>query len=210
MGEEWSRNEREKINSPPYNKRRSLAEGGDILPVQYTAMNIANFFIQLVQSISDDTIDNLKLNKILYYTQGWSLVRLGRPLFTDEIHAWEYGPVVPAVYHQFKVCKNQPIGEVEDTFDESILSSKELDLLIDVYRKYGKYTGVALKNMTHMPGTPWEVIYERGKNNVITLESMDRYFRKEALSAFEIDSLGIPVITAVPPAWDSNEDAIYD
>jgi uncharacterized phage-associated protein len=54
----------------------------------------------------------MKLQKLVYYSQAWSLVWDESPLFEDDIQAWAYGPVVPVLYGyhkgQFKVD--------EDTF----------------------------------------------------------------------------------------------
>ena len=111
---------------------------------RYTALDIANFYVQLANDIPNDSIDNLKLNKLCYYAQAWSLARLGHPLFDDAIEAWMYGPVIPAVYYAFKACGKKPIEEPVDHFDESRLSSEELSLLTDVYMTYGKYSSTGL------------------------------------------------------------------
>ena len=47
----------------------------------FSALDIANFYVQLSHGISGDSIDNLKLNKILFFAQGWSLVKLGRSIY---------------------------------------------------------------------------------------------------------------------------------
>lgn len=57
-----------------------------------SVFDVANFFIE-VSPAFDDNMTQMKLYKMLYYAQGWSLVKLGRPLFDDEIQAWDYGPV---------------------------------------------------------------------------------------------------------------------
>lgn len=70
----------------------------------FKALDIANLYIDLANSIPGDYIDNLKLNKICYYAQAWCCVKLGHPLFDDEIQAWDYGPLIPDVYHTYKIC----------------------------------------------------------------------------------------------------------
>lgn len=174
-----------------------------------TALDIANFYIQLVHSLPDNSIDNLKLNKLLYYVQGWSLNRLGGVMFQDEIQAWDFGPVIPAVYHRFKTYGARSIEAPEEDFDESRLSTEELELLIDVYRYYGKYTGWALKEMTHESGSPWDLVYEQNKNRIIPVESIKSHFAKGKLPTFKVEELSIPVIKSIPVAWDSAEDAVY-
>ena len=176
----------------------------------YKALDIANFYIQLAIDLSDDSIDNLKINKLLYYAQGFALVILGRPLFGDDIQAWEYGPVIPEVYHTFKCCGRKSIDSPSDEFDEKRLDTSELELLINVYSSYGRYTGWALKEMTHVKNGPWDRVYEPGKNNLISLESMEDYFEKEKLNTFDILRINIPKTKVIPSAWDSDEDQIYE
>jgi uncharacterized phage-associated protein len=47
-------------------------------------------------------MSNLKLQKLMYYAQGFSLVLFNKPLFPERIEAWIHGPVIPAVYHKYK------------------------------------------------------------------------------------------------------------
>lgn len=143
---------------------------------KYTALDIANLYVQLANDIPNDSIDNLKLNKLCYYAQAWSLTRLGYPLFGDEIEAWRYGPVIPAVYSAFKACGKRPIEEPTYHFDESGLSSEELSLLTDVYMTYGKYSSTGLIDKTHEAGSPWRQVYEADKNNPISKPLLTSYF----------------------------------
>ena len=140
------------------------------------ALDIASLFIQLANSLPNDHIDNLKLNKLCYYAQGWHLAKFGEPLFTDAIQAWDYGPLIPEVYYTYRVCGKEPIQEPATDFDESELPRNVLSLLSEVYISYGKYTSAALIDMTHMVGTPWREIYEPKKNNIINNDLIKSYF----------------------------------
>ena len=68
--------------------------------------DVAKFFIGLANEQAEqnqgDLMTNLRLQKLLYFAQGWYLARYGKPLFSDEIEAWTYGPVVPEVYQTYK------------------------------------------------------------------------------------------------------------
>jgi len=178
---------------------------------KFTALDIANFYICAANSTPGDSIDNLKLNKLLYFAQGRFLSELGRPLFSDEIQAWDYGPVVPSVYHTFKICGQHSIESPQADVNETRMTSEEIDLLLDIYDNYGKYTGVALKNMTHKKGTPWQSVYVKGANNVIEPSAMKEWFDKDSdFHRFKLDFSKADIITKCPIAWDSNEDAAYD
>ena len=65
------------------------------------AIDVANFFVDLANSDPDDCMTNLRVNKLLYFAQAWSVVRRNKPLFEEDMQAWKYGPVVPEVYTAF-------------------------------------------------------------------------------------------------------------
>lgn len=144
-----------------------------------TAIDIANFFIYLFQD-DEDGLTNLKLNKLLYYAQGHAMIRLERPLFAEEIQAWPHGPVVKCVYKEFKKNKNTRICEYTGRFDVTDFTDEECELLVDVAREYGKYTGSTLRNMTHKPGSPWEQYYrEEAHDTVIPDFAIKAYFETQ-------------------------------
>lgn len=69
----------------------------------YKVIDIANQLLVKAYRASDgELMTNLKLQKMLYYQQGFHLAYFGTPLFDDEIEAWMYGPVVPSVYNHYK------------------------------------------------------------------------------------------------------------
>lgn len=90
----------------------------------------------------------LRLQKLLYYCQGWGLALLGRPLFRQPLCAWKHGPVVCDVYSLFKgrsdcVRPDQipSTGEVIDRTSASLVGV--------VWREYSRYTPRELVEMTH-------------------------------------------------------------
>ena len=56
-----------------------------------SAHEIAKYFVSLVDEEAGDSISNLKLQKLLYYAQGFSLAFFDRPLFSESIKAWASG-----------------------------------------------------------------------------------------------------------------------
>ena len=91
-----------------------------------------------------------------------------------------------------------------------MIGTDELELLIDVYRNYGRYTGWALKEMTHEKNSPWSHAYKKGENQVISVNSIKEYFSNLSLETFDINSVKLPIIEAIPKSWDSVEDAFLD
>lgn len=139
------------------------------------AIDVAKFFINLAQRQAEidkgDLMTNLRLQKLLYFAQGSYLSRYGKPLFTDAIEAWTFGPVVPSVYHVYKAGgKGVIISEPPST---NAFTEEEYELLLDVAARFGDYSTHALVGMTHEADTPWNQT-ERGAE--IKNESIKAYF----------------------------------
>lgn len=144
------------------------------------ASDAANFFIDAAQRCDAEPMTNLRLQKLMYFAQAWSIVRNGCPLFDEELRAWELGPVVPSVYQKYKICGGNPIADADDAFDYSVFTEEELSVLTDVFVQYGKFTTAQLVNLCHRPGEPWE---KTARNGVITKACMkDAFLRKTPLS----------------------------
>jgi len=119
----------------------------------------------------------MKLQKLVYYSQAWSLVWDECPLFQSRIEAWANGPVVPALYRehkgQFKVS-SWPKG------DSDALSAKAKATIDAVLVFYGGKSSQWLSDLTHSE-RPWQEARgslapgERG-NHVISPASMHEYY----------------------------------
>lgn len=170
-------------------------------------VDAANFFIFASNQIDEDFITNLKLNKLLYYAQGCHLSRTGNPLFSSDIEAWQYGPVIPEIYQKYKVCGKDAIRTVDDDFDSASLDDEELETLLDVMRNYGKYTGSALVSLTHKEGTPWSDTIKSG-NSVISNDKIEQYFKNNPIDRLTLNS---ELVDKLPNDWyDSSEDAEWE
>ena len=145
-----------------------------------TALDIAKFFIGLANAQAElergDPMTNLRLNKFLYFAQGYALGRLGRPLFEDRIEAWDKGPAVPSIYRRYKGSGSNFLKD--EPFDESSVTEEEHNLLIEVFSTFDKYSTSELISITHQPGTPWDCVYEENASNEIPVASIKGYFEK--------------------------------
>ena len=140
------------------------------------AIDIANFFIDVSDFMDEESITNMKVNKLVYFAQAWSLVKFNKKLFNEDIEAWKQGPVIPSVYKAFRTCESKNIEMTIGDYDESIFTAEQLNFLADIALTYGKYTALALRNISDKPGSPWALVYEKKKNNIISPESMTKYF----------------------------------
>jgi uncharacterized phage-associated protein len=119
----------------------------------------------------------MKLQKLVYYSQAWSLVWDDKPLFEEPIQAWINGPVVPELYKTFqgefsvKVCSKG---------DSKKLTDSEKETIDVVLGGYGNKNAQELSDLTHRE-TPWQDTRkglspsERGES-VISLTSIQEYY----------------------------------
>jgi uncharacterized phage-associated protein len=147
-------------------------------PMRYAdARQVAQYILCRRQN-AGDAVTPMQLIKLTYIAQGQMLGRHGRPLFSDAVEAWQYGPVVPSVYHAVKEYRSQPVIEVNcglGTYDFTATEMEVMDLVAD---KYGDYDGIVLSSSTHQPGTPWEQTWSRiGKNTVISNDIIKHFYR---------------------------------
>ncbi len=119
----------------------------------FKALDIARKILARVDVEHGDTISNLKLQKLLYYVQGFHLAYFGEALFSEDIVAWTYGPVVPVVYDMYKKYRKRDINTAGIS-DDLVLEPQEAALFDKVYLEYSRYSAVALMQMTHSSG-PW-------------------------------------------------------
>lgn len=61
-----------------------------------SAYEVAQHLIRLAEFEEEpDYLTHLRLQKLLYYVQAWSMAMRSRPMFPERIEAWGHGPVVP-------------------------------------------------------------------------------------------------------------------
>lgn len=136
-----------------------------------SCFDVADYFLAKTDEDAGDAITNLKLQKLVYYAQGFSLALHGRPLFPENIVAWQHGPVVPELYRKYK--DHGALGiEPPAHVDFSKFTNEEKELLDDVYEVYGQFSAWKLRNMTHEEA-PWK---ETAINDVITHDRMKNFF----------------------------------
>ncbi|MDR0759573.1 MAG: DUF4065 domain-containing protein [Treponema sp.] len=121
-------------------------------------------------------VDNLKLQKLLYYSQATHLVLHDKePLFSEAIEAWDYGPVVPPVYREYKSYGFDTLPPADEPVDLSLKEIRAVDMTLSCF---GELSGPALINQTHFED-PWKNVYRPGRPSaVITLDSMYNFFRE--------------------------------
>lgn len=143
----------------------------------YAALTIAKYFLSLHDKDSGELISNLKLQKLLYYAQGYYVALKGRgnTLFAEKIYAWKHGPVVKAVYNHYASYKD---GALPSEKSPPSLDDSTKNFLNEIYSAYGRYSAWALGEITHREG-PWLNNYKPAILDIeIPVSDLHAYFVK--------------------------------
>lgn len=156
------------------------------------ALSVANYFIDLAQA-EDKPITQLGLMKRVYIAHGFSLAINDKSLLNDrfdKVEAWKYGPVIPSVYHSFKMFRSNPITEKtvvvewDEKKNEPIFITPELEdeedkkIVEMVWKRYHDYSDKEMVDLTHRKGTPWSVCYVPNQNRPIPDEITALYYQR--------------------------------
>jgi len=133
-------------------------------------------------------VTNLKLQKLLYYSQAWRLAITGKPLFNDRIEAWIHGPVVPPVFGIFKHFRASPINAIpfDGTIEPGDGDRSIQEHVAEILDVYAGFTGSELETLTHQEG-PWlearkGLAADEPSNNVISHDSMRAFYSTQLVA----------------------------
>jgi uncharacterized phage-associated protein len=173
-------------------------EGSSIMA--YPVKAVANAILEIAEKHNSE-LTPLKLQKLVYISHGWHLAIKDTVLVEDEYaEAWQYGPVFPSIYHEFKGAGKGSIqkraSEIEltdgpnfhiDVIEPTIPVTDEFtwSLLNKVWDSYGKYSGLTLSDVTHRKGTPWQTTWEGSghrKNADISNDIIKTHYKHLATS----------------------------
>lgn len=116
----------------------------------------------------------MQLMKLVYISYGWYLAMHGEKLFSDRIEAWRYGPVIPSLYQATKRFGGSEVPP--DLVAEGPISNEGMRPFYEsIVENYGKFSGIALSNLTHRQGTPWQKVF---RPNVMGIEIPDELIRE--------------------------------
>lgn len=114
----------------------------------YSADKVAKYLIHRSGELGYH-INNLQLQKMLYYTQGCFLAALGHPAFEEDIYAWPYGPVIPPVYFGYSYFLSEPICVNIGDGDIDGFSKEEKEIFDYVINRKGGVDAWQLVKDTH-------------------------------------------------------------
>ena len=124
------------------------------------AIEVASWFINNEYTPSNTKSGNLKLNKLLYFAQLISLVKRGKPLFKEELYAFENGVVVEDVRKEYYTNYSEFIRKAKN--DNTVFENDELDILKFTKEIFMNISSEELSDLTH-EHMSWKDNYEKSK-----------------------------------------------
>jgi uncharacterized phage-associated protein len=106
--------------------------------VTHSALTIAKYFLSIPDEDAGELVSNLKLQKLLYYAQGYHVAVHGikGPLFNDKVYAWKHGPVVKTVYNTYAGYADKALPAEK----MPALEASTISFLDEIYRVFGRYS----------------------------------------------------------------------
>lgn len=157
----------------------------------YPVLDICRYIINYSNKKNYE-ISNLKLQKLLYFVQACFLCfsQDKKPCFPEQIEAWDFGPVVPQAYHEYKQygsghippvdsylsLKTGDIWEIERVpYHDNIIAEKDKEMIERVVDQFASFSATDLVTLTHHQA-PWKQAYQPHANQVIRNEAIKEYF----------------------------------
>jgi uncharacterized phage-associated protein len=168
-----------------------------------TAFDVAG---SLLSKAPGDSLNTLKLQKLVFYSFGWYAHLTGEKLFHEQFYAMEYGPVVSpllsAHYGRRRVSKALLEDRQESTLE--VTNPYEAEILDAVWSSYGSSSEHDLVEMTHCE-KPWDVAWNVNRPAYARRSDLDaddivRHFRgkRSATYSFEGRTVNVPVLALLP------------
>jgi uncharacterized phage-associated protein len=121
-----------------------------------TAIDLASYLLHKTNRAAGESINLMKLNALLYFCEAWSLGAYDRELITEEIQAWDHGPVVYSVWEKLT---NKGWNDLDaDALQPELtiqLNDETISLIDDVMRAYAGLSTVELETRIKRDA-PWK------------------------------------------------------
>jgi uncharacterized phage-associated protein len=151
----------------------------------YSAATVANSILERAFREGRADMSPMKIQKLMYYVNGWQLAIHGIQAVKEPFEAWPFGPVVSGVYHQLKsygsLCVDKYLKEFdrnENTYKSFVVRRDDKDFYEVLDLTWEKYIGISalqLSAMTHAPGSPWDEARKQSQD-IISADSIRKYF----------------------------------
>lgn len=139
-------------------------------PPAHDPRAVANYILDACDLGGVCDVSNMKLQKLIYLAHRQHLGVFEAPLVKLGFEAWEHGPVSPIVYQCFKSCRSRAVDsratmiDLESGRDVVVphrLTSDQEAVMDTTLAKYGRMTASTLRELTHSPGSAWQMVWDR-------------------------------------------------
>ena len=150
----------------------------------YENMDVANYIIFKCNELGIE-VNNLKLQKLLYYANMYSLYKTESALTKERFQKWKFGPVSPKVYFTFRHLGKhniqEPVSSIEldkaghlriKEFDENTIADKDKNNIDKIIKDMGSIGRFDLVDITHKEPM-WRNFEDQILNEVRNLEYSD-------------------------------------
>jgi len=149
--------------------------------MSYDARQIANWFVERARA-DGTALSIMSLLKLTYIAHGWHMELRKLPLFDNKIEAWQYGPVIPDVYHAFRNQGVHVSGSVDAP--KPLIADGDSQLLSQIWDIYGHMSAFKLSDLTHEVGGPWHIASSAGGPYArIPNEAIQKHYEMKRLQA---------------------------
>ena len=124
-------------------------------------MTVAAYIYDRYQRDFDEKIDEMKLQKLMYFAQRESLIRTGEPLFEGDFYGWRFGPVLKELRTPYK----------EESFATGVTDADmdgAMEVLDEVFDAYAHKDAWSLSRLSH-----GEICWKRSRKGVSPYDSSD-------------------------------------
>lgn len=142
----------------------------------YSPSTIANYFLERATQEAR-AITPMQLNKLVYLAHGWNLGYTGKPLISETVKAWRYGPIIVSVYKKTKrFGSGGVLGLISSGHwfsQEQNIEADDLPLLDKVWTNYARFSGLELSHITHTEDSPWAMAWRQVAGNKTAVQETD-------------------------------------
>lgn len=128
-----------------------------------SAVAVAQAFLDLAQA-EGTALTNMQLQKLVYFAHGVYLAAFnGAPLISDEIKAWDFGPVIPPLYDKLRIYGRGLVSAelAPETRGNILPDSPEGQAILSTWYAYKNHSAWDLSTISHAPGSPWDIVWNQ-------------------------------------------------
>lgn len=149
----------------------------------YDVNLVADYVILRLNSDEKVNLINLKLQKLLYYLQAWSLGINQKVFLRCTFEAWVHGPVSRELYDRFKSSHSLysfiTVSDVVHPNPEAEIAPDDIEFINYILDNYAGYSGAELESMTHKE-EPWL----EARNGCAPMQSCNKKISEETMKKY--------------------------